>query len=80
MKHVQMLAFILMNPFHLYVKHGFGIDDQIIFTQSQVGNVLLVVLFDLAPGIQKCAVISHLFQSLKFIKMGEPSFADGLGD
>ncbi len=51
MEHVEVLAFILVNPFYLDVEHGRRINNQFQLPQNHGDNIPLVVLLNRVPGI-----------------------------
>src|SRR5262249_46456664 len=74
--HVQKLALVFMNAFHLNVEHRFWIDAGGGRASHFAPKPLLVPSLTLHELVLKSGIASQLFNSAHLFEIGHPSFAD----
>ena len=54
---IEQLAFVFVNPFDLYIKHGMGIQRDVIFFRNMCGKGTFVLIFNFRKPVQDSCII-----------------------
>ena len=78
LKRIEMLPFILVNPFDLNIKEGGGIHQDTGAAMNDAGEVPLGGQMGLLPALQEVPIILKVLQFSQLVQVLNPSLANHL--
>ena len=73
MQHVEQLAFVFVDPFHLDVEQGVRVDDNAAVSGNNLGEPFFVDQFHRLPALVKTRVVAIGLEAAELVEVDRPN-------